>query len=131
MSKVVSTHLWNTTKKNLYEQARLGIPFIVGGFGDCRTVCDIGVCCNFLGIWVGSTTKQIGSAKTKVVWPPCNCASLVLGIGNKPCWNLCTLHDVVRKRAEKKNSVITPPNGRDFTKRIDVVPYCMKQHLHG
>ena len=31
LAKVVSTHLWNTPQKNLYQQAILaGIPFIIG-----------------------------------------------------------------------------------------------------
>ena len=48
ISKVVSTHLWNTPL-NLYQQAINGIPFIVGQ-GDCPG-CALGVCCNFLGWW--------------------------------------------------------------------------------
>ena len=46
ISKVVSTHLWNTPL-NLLPTGYEGIPFIVG-LGDCLG-CALRVCCNFLG----------------------------------------------------------------------------------
>ena len=45
ISKVVSTHLWNTPRKNLYQQAILaGIPFIIGVAGGLPNGCAISRC---------------------------------------------------------------------------------------
>ena len=55
VSKVFSTHLWNTPL-NLLPPGYEGIPFIVG-LGDCLG-CALRVCCNFLGMEVTEVTKR-------------------------------------------------------------------------
>ena len=58
VSKVVSTHPTGTHPEQPLPTGYNGIPFIVGERGIAERVCDIGVCCNFLGLLVSGRVSD-------------------------------------------------------------------------
>ena len=68
LSKVVSTHRTGTHPEQPLPTGYKGIPFIVGEWGIAERVCDIGVCCNFLGPVVGGGTLDSIPMIFPIIW---------------------------------------------------------------